>query len=338
MNDYHSNLIEKNGTGISESSIAFKGSGSKARFATSLIEKNGTGIRRLPLASAILAVVFAPMAMASELNGVVHRDGERLAISVTDGDFMFSGAGNSASGYAAFPINAIDLSLIIQSEGNGTGVSSEGNGTGVASEGNGTGVSSEGNGTGRVKSEGNGTGVTSEGNGTGVSSEGNGTGVSSEGNGTGISSEGNGTGVSSEGNGTGVSRVCLFHPRLLSEGNGTGQVKSEGNGTGVASEGNGTGLTSEGNGTGLTSEGNGTGVSSEGNGTGVSSFSYSATLPVDRGISLNPGECGPGSVMLSYGLAELALNGDTASVLLYGVARDGRVFEIGAAELPVVFQ
>ena len=116
-----------------------------------------------------------------------------------------------------------------------------------------------------------------------------------------VRSEGNGTGyLKSEGNGTGFSK---------SEGNGTGFVKSEGNGTGFAS--------SEGNGTGyyINSEGNGTGshAKSEGNGTGQ-------------------------KLMTVFGYAEIALNGDSASVLIYQDNARGSMTELAAMELPVFEQ
>lgn len=335
--------IEKNGTGIGgdEALIEKNGTGID-RAACSLIEKNGTGIRfGRALASMALAAVLAAPAVASDFKGMVNRSGDQLTISITDGNLLLTGSANLRSGYSVVGLNALEVDMRVNSEGNGTGVASEGNGTGKpSSEGNGTGVSSEGNGT----------GVTSEGNGTGVASEGNGTGVASEGNGTGVSSEGNGTGVSSEGNGTGVARFCLADPRVRSEGNGTGvssegngtgYTKSEGNGTGVSSEGNGTGVTSEGNGTGVASEGNGTGVSSEGNGTG-----YASTAPIGLVIDLSGGNdgsiqpqgCEFETVTLSWGLAEVAMNGSSASILLYGVRRDGTLVEIDALELPVIHQ
>lgn len=149
-----------------------------------------------------------------------------------------------------------------------------------------------------------------------------------------VDSEGNGTGVASEGNGTGSPS---------SEGNGTGYTKSEGNGTGVASEGNGTGVASEGNGTGVASEGNGTGVASEGNGTG---FGTDSVGPISFVISPiggsfengAPAGCEFETVTLSWGLAEVALNGNSASILLYGVRSNGVLVELAALELPVLEQ
>src|SRR6056297_2695810 len=128
-----------------------------------------------------------------------------------------------------------------------------------------------------------------------------------------IQSEGDGTGVSSEGDGTGVK----------SEGDGTG-VASEGDGTGVASEGDGTGVASEGDGTGVASEGDGTGISSEGDGTGA------------HGAYESAGYCETGPVALSWGVAEIALNGNSASVLLYGIGGNGLLTELAAIEVPVI--
>jgi len=326
-------VIEKNGTGIDRqgSSIEKNGTGVSA-----FIEKNGTGIRfGRVVASTLLASVLCAPAMAADFKGMVNKSGDQLTVSITDGSLLLSGVSNLNAGYSVVSLNSIELGMRVDSEGNGTGVASEGNGTGrPSSEGNGTGYTkSEGNGTG-VASEGNGTGVASEGNGTGVASEGNGTGVASEGNGTGIASEGNGTGIASEGNGTGVARFCLSHPGVLSEGNGTG----------IASEGNGTGFTkSEGNGTGVASEGNGTGVASEGNGTG---FATDSRGPVSFVISpiggsfenggTAPAGCDFETVTLSWGLAEVALNGNTASILLYGVRNNGVLVELAALELPVL--
>ena len=129
-----------------------------------------------------------------------------------------------------------------------------------------------------------------------------------------IKSEGGGTGyrTKSEGGGTGY--------RTKSEGGGTGySIKSEGGGTGsrTKSEGGGTGsrIKSEGGGTGsrIKSEGGGTGyhTNSEGGGTGQKHWAY------------------------SWGYAEIALNDDKASVLIYRNNGRGGLVEVAALELPV---
>jgi len=175
-------------------------------------------------------------------------------------------------------------------------------------------IQSEGDGTG-VSSEGDGTGVKSEGDGTGVASEGDGTGVASEGDGTGVASEGDGTGVAREGDGTGVARVCFSGAGIFGGRNGDGFTKSEGDGTGVSSEGDGTGVASEGDGTGISSEGDGTGA---------------------HGAYESAGYCETGPVALSWGVAEIALNGNSASVLLYGIGGNGLLTELAAIEVPVI--
>lgn len=147
--------------------------------------------------------------------------------------------------------------------------------------------------------------IQSEGDGTGVSSEGDGTGVASEGDGTGVASEGDGTGVASEGDGTGVARACFSRFGISSEGDGIGFTKSEGDGTGVSSEGDGTGVASEGDGTGA---------------------------PAKRQTS----RCELGAVALSWGLAEVAVNGNSASILLYGFRANGSLMELAAIEVPVI--
>lgn len=200
---FSENMIEKNGTGMSL--IEKNGTG------VSFIEKNGTGIRRIGFICCLfLFFGLMNVAMASQWDAHIVKQGDSVAISLNNGEQQLLGVGVQKGGYLIVPIHA-------KSEGNGTGF-----------------IKSEGNGTGFTKSEGNGTGFNtrSEGNGTGyhTRSEGNGTGyhARSEGNGTGYHarSEGNGTGfyARSEGNGTG------YHTR--SEGNGTGAPKSEGNGTG----------------------------------------------------------------------------------------------------------
>src|SRR6056297_2193969 len=157
--------------------------------------------------------------------------------------------------------------------------------------------------------------IQSEGDGTGVSSEGDGTGVKSEGDGTGVASEGDGTGVASEGDGTGVARVCFSGAGIFGGRNGDGFTKSEGDGTGVSSEGDGTGVASEGDGTGISSEGDGTGA---------------------HGAYESAGYCETGPVALSWGVAEIALNGNSASVLLYGIGGNGLLTELAAIEVPVI--
>ena len=155
------NLIEKNGTGMSL--IEKNGTG------VSFIEKNGTGVRRIGLiCSLFLFFGLMNVAMASQWDAHIVKQGDSIAISFNDGKQELLGVGVQENGYAIVPIHNV------RSEGNGTGFAkSEGNGTGFAkSEGNGTGyrAKSEGNGTGyKARSEGNGTGYQSrsEGNGTG---------------------------------------------------------------------------------------------------------------------------------------------------------------------------
>jgi len=147
--------------------------------------------------------------------------------------------------------------------------------------------------------------VLSEGDGTGLKSEGDGTGVASEGDGTGVASEGDGTGLSSEGDGTGLSGFCFARSGALSEGDGTGYTKSEGDGTGAMSEGDGTG------------------TASEGDGTGAPSW-------------IAPSDCEVGAVSLSLAVAEVALNASSASIIVYGVGRNGSLVELAAIEVPVI--
>ena len=253
------NMIEKNGTGMSL--IEKNGTG------VSFIEKNGTGIRRIGFICCLfLFFGLMNVAMASQWDAHIVKQGDSVAISLNNGEQQLLGVGVQKGGYLIVPVH-------VKSEGNGTGFTkSEGNGTGfnTRSEGNGTGyhTRSEGNGTGyNTRSEGNGTGYHTR-------SEGNGTGYHTR-------SEGNGTGsyTRSEGNGTG------YHTR--SEGNGTGAPKSEGNGTGAPK--------------------------SEGNGTGH-------------------------KLMTVFGYAEIALNGDTASVLIYKDNARGGMIELAALELPVFEQ
>src|SRR6056297_1157567 len=139
--------------------------------------------------------------------------------------------------------------------------------------------------------------------------------IQSEGDGTGVSSEGDGTGVKSEGDGTGVARVCFSGAGIFGGRNGDGFTKSEGDGTGVSSEGDGTGVASEGDGTGISSEGDGTGA---------------------HGAYESAGYCETGPVALSWGVAEIALNGNSASVLLYGIGANGLLIELEAIEVPVI--
>ena len=181
------NMIEKNGTGMSL--IEKNGTG------VSFIEKNGTGIRRIGFICCLfLFFGLMNVAMASQWDAHIVKQGDSVAISLNNGEQQLLGVGVQKGGYLIVPIHA-------KSEGNGTGFTkSEGNGTGF--------TKSEGNGTGFTKSEGNGTGFNtrSEGNGTGyhTRSEGNGTGYHTR-------SEGNGTGApKSEGNGTGHKLMTVF--------------------------------------------------------------------------------------------------------------------------------
>jgi len=347
-------LIEKDGTGIGsdieKDGTGIEKDGTGIRASRKTIEKDGTGIRAGSfLSSALMAIAFIAPVSAAEFSGVVNQADGRITVSLSNGSSLLTGTGLSENGYALVSLNGIELPSSVQSEGDGTGISSEGDGTGISSEGDGTGIKSEGDGTG-VASEGDGTGVASEGDGTGVASEGDGTGIASEGDGTGIASEGDGTGIASEGDGTGIA----------SEGDGTGftqvcfqrsAIFSEGDGTGISSEGDGTGISSEGDGTGISSEGDGTGVSSEGDGTGanIESFAHEQRgrsgleLTVPRDFLVNPGadtayasDCNGSLVNMSIGFAEVALEGNIASVLLYGVRAGGEIFEIAAIEMPII--
>src|SRR6056297_2067205 len=143
--------IEKNGTGVDHQHSFVEKNGTGARRNGVCIEKNGTGIRYgRVMASALLASVLCAPALAADFKGMVNKSSDRLTISITDGSLLLSGSASLNAGYSVVSLNAIDLGMRVDSEGNGTGVASEGNGTGRPS--------SEGNGTGYTKSEGNGTG------------------------------------------------------------------------------------------------------------------------------------------------------------------------------------
>jgi len=320
-------IIEKDGTGIGsdieKDGTGIEKDGTGIRASRRTIEKDGTGIRAGSfLCSALMAIAFIAPVSAAEFSGVVNQADGRITVSLSNGSSLLTGTGLPENGYALVSLNGIEIPPTIQSEGEGTGVASEGEGTGVASEGEGTGVASEGEGT----------GVASEGEGTGVKSEGEGTGVASEGEGTGVASEGEGTGVASEGEGTGIA--------------------SEGEGTGIASEGEGTGISSEGEGTGIARVCfSSSGIFSEGDGTGanIESFAHAQRgrsgleLTVPRDFLVNPGadtayasDCNGSLVNMSIGFAEVALEGNIASVLLYGVRAGGEIFEIAAIEMPII--
>lgn len=119
---------------------------------------------------------------------------------------------------------------------------------------------------------------------------------------------------------------CGGHSSVLIEGNGTGAPQIEGNGTGKTQiEGNGTGRTQiEGNGTGRTQiEGNGTGRTQiEGNGTGA---------PLIEGNGTGSPNAATGSFV-----AEIAVNGQTASVIVYGIRANGSSVELAVLEVPVI--
>ena len=302
-------IIEKDGTGIGsdieKDGTGIEKDGTGIRASRRTIEKDGTGIRAGSfLCSALMAIAFIAPVSAAEFSGVVNQADGRITVSLSNGSSLLTGTGLPENGYALVSLNGIEIPPTIQSEGEGTGVASEGEGTGVASEGEGTGVASEGEGTG-VKSEGEGTGVASEGEGTGVASEGEGTGIASEGEGTGIASEGEGTGISSEGEGTGIARVCFSSSGIFSEGDGTGA--------------------------------------------NIESFAHAQRgrsgleLTVPRDFLVNPGadaayasDCNGSLVNMSIGFAEVALEGNIASVLLYGVRAGGEIFEIAAIEMPII--
>ncbi|MBS3743207.1 MAG: hypothetical protein KGY48_02525, partial [Wenzhouxiangellaceae bacterium] len=105
----------------------------------------------------------------------------------------------------------------------------------------------------------------------------------------------------------------------------------------------------EGHGTGVAAEGHGTGVAAGEYRTGASSsiielgsgnplFSLDFPIGEERNIITPESECSPGSIMLSWGMAEIALNGATASIFLSSVDTEGEVIELAALELPVIEQ
>ncbi|MEX2498561.1 MAG: hypothetical protein WD397_06755 [Wenzhouxiangellaceae bacterium] len=332
MNVKPSATIEKNGTGMQ-----------MTEQCSTTIEKNGTGIAGRGLLKAMadgnslrirflssgivmaLAIGVSAVTMAQPgSEGYVLIENDQITLSLNNELFSSSGQAVVESGYSVIPLKIIDANHLDTrfdamqplSEGSGTGdsVDIEGSGTG--------GPSSEGSGTGKPTSEGSGTG--------GPSSEGSGTGKpTSEGSGTGrTTSEGSGTGEKqpSEGSGTG---------RTASEGSGTGKPPSEGSGTGrTSSEGSGTGRT--------TSEGSGTGrVGSEGSGTGQ-------TESIVINVCLSSGRLGSAECDSTHfdsmrpavmdGFAEIAIDGQTAFVLVYGTRSDGSLVELATLELPVIEQ
>ena len=314
----YSAMIEKNGTGIERNGTGIERNGTGIERNGTGIERNGTGIKRNGtgcwrgpaslLACSMLLTGLASSATA-ELRGFVDLSGGRAEITIADESSVLSGAGMLSGGYAL-----IGLGGVLNCGSNGS-VLVEGSGTGRPDV--------EGSGTGRVKVEGSGTGrVNVEGSGTGR--------VNVEGSGTGrVNVEGSGTGrVNVEGSGTGVAGTfdCAS---LLVEGSGTGRVNVEGSGTGrVNVEGSGTGRVNvEGSGTGRVNvEGSGTGRS---NGDGGMNFgSFSATVvgqpPVQGGMIRR--------------FAEIAINGRSASVIIYGMNGAGVIAELAVAELPIISQ
>ena len=287
------------------------------------IEKNGTGIEKNITSIEKNGTGIEKNGTGIEKNGTGVRWGSLSALMLVFGlTFLAGSAVADVRGFVS--AGSGEVRLTISDDFNlvsGTGRIDQGYTlialSGLAACGGSAGLLAEGNGTGEPNAEGNGTGKpNAEGNGTGKpNAEGNGTGIAAEGNGTGIAAEGNGTGIAAEGNGTGIA----------AEGNGTG-IAAEGNGTGVAAEGNGTGvagsncqlLFAEGNGTGIAAEGNGTGIAAEGNGTGQPSLFQGAPITAH--------------------FAEIAMNGKTASVIVYGVRANGALVELALLEVPVIFE
>ena len=270
------------------------------------IEKNGTGIEKNITSIEKNGTGIEKNGTGIEKNGTGVRWGSLSALMLVFGlTFLAGSAVADVRGFVS--AGSGEVRLTISDDFNlvsGTGRIDQGYTlialSGLAACGGSAGLLAEGNGTGEPNAEGNGTGKpNAEGNGTGK--------PNAEGNGTGKpNAEGNGTGIAAEGNGTGIA----------AEGNGTG-VAAEGNGTGVAGS-NCQLLFAEGNGTGIAAEGNGTGIAAEGNGTGQPSLFQGAPITAH--------------------FAEIAMNGKTASVIVYGVRANGALVELALLEVPVIFE
>lgn len=322
MNVKPSATIEKNGTGMQmtaqcSTTVEKNGTGIAGRgLLRALTDVNGLGIRSLSSGIVMaLAIGVSAVTMAQPRSeGYVLIENDQITLSLNNELFSSSGQAVVESDYSVVPLKIIDANHLDTrfsamqslSEGSGTGesVDIEGSGTG--------GPSSEGSGTGKPTSEGSGAG--------GPSSEGSGTGKpTSEGSGTGrTTSEGSGTGEKqpSEGSGTG---------RTASEGSGTGKPPSEGSGTGwSSSEGSGTGRT--------TSEGSGTGQ--------TESIVINVCLSSGRLASFECDSTHLDSMRPAVmdGFAEIAIDGQTAFVLVYGTRSDGSLVELATLELPVIEQ
>jgi hypothetical protein len=262
------------------------------------IEKNGTGAWRGAARAALFAAVAFGMSASAlaDVRGFVELGDRSVRLALADRTSLLTGTAVPRSGYARIDLRGVSC-------GGTSGLFVEGSGTGSPNV--------EGSGTGRTKVEGSGTGRTNvEGSGTGRTNV--------EGSGTGRTNvEGSGTGRTNvEGSGTGAPAQAICGS-LMVEGSGTGRTNVEGSGTGRTNvEGSGTGRTKvEGSGTGRTNvEGSGTGRTQvEGSGTGAPQS--------DRRVAR---------------YAEIALNGRTASVIVYGVAASGQPYEMAMLELPVL--
>ncbi|MBS3823359.1 MAG: hypothetical protein KGY53_05610 [Wenzhouxiangellaceae bacterium] len=295
-------LIEKNGTGIEKNGTGIERSGTG-------IERNGTGCWGGTVNLLVCSMLLTGLASSAvaDLRGFVDLTDGRAEITIADDSSVLSGTGTLTEGYAMIGLGGIlgcGAANDVLVEGSGTGrVKVEGSGTGR--------VKVEGSGTGRVKVEGSGTGRTNvEGSGTGRPNvEGSGTGVTGGSGCTSLLVEGSGTGrVKVEGSGTG---------RVNVEGSGTGRVNVEGSGTGrVNVEGSGTGR--------VNVEGSGTGRIEGDENTSFGSFS---ARTVDQPFV-------QGGLVGRF--AEIALNGGSASVIVYGMNQEGAVEELAVGELPVL--
>ncbi|MEX2500666.1 MAG: hypothetical protein WD397_17505 [Wenzhouxiangellaceae bacterium] len=309
--------IEKSGTGIAKKRTG--------------IEKSGTGMFfSLVTAGIVFMSGISGNAIASSFDGAVYARNGSLFITLSGEQLILSGVGQLDSGYGIVRIDEQrlterqigDAPAEILIEGSGTGKDS------AADDG----VLIEGSGTGKPGAD---DGTLIEGSGTGASS---------------IGGRNSGS-ILIEGSGTGSAGICGPAEGVLIEGSGTGEsVDIEGSGTGesvdIEDSGTGESVDIEGSGTGesVDIEGSGTGDSSksahdngvliEGSGTGASSVGGSFVMIEGSGTG-SVGDC---KVKLEWGYAEVAISGNVASVLLYGISADHQLVEIAALELPVIEQ
>lgn len=289
------------------------------------IEKSGTGIEKsgtgmffsLLTAGIVFMSGISGNAIASSFDGAVYARNGNLFITLSGEQLILSGVGQLDSGYG---IVRIDEQRLAERSIGGASAN-------ILIEGSGTGKDSAAD------------GVLIEGSGTGKPGADDGTLI--EGSGTGVSSFGDrNPGVLIEGSGTGSTGICGPAEGVLIEGSGTGEsVDIEGSGTGesVDIEGSGTGqsVDIEGSGTGDSSKSaHDNGVLIEGSGTGASSFGGSFVMIEGSGT----GSAGNCKVKLEWGYAEIAITGNVASVLLYGISADNQLVEVAALELPVIGQ